>query len=296
MSDYGHDLLFGTFITPQNQRPQDVVELAQLTELAGLDLVTFQDHPYQSTFLDTWTLLSYVAAQTQRVRLSGNVLDLPSRPPAVLARAVASLDLLSSGRVELAIGAGRFWEAIEAMGGPRRTPGEAVEALGEAIDIIRGIWDVSAPGGVRVEGQHYRVSGAMRGPRPAHDISIWVGALKPRMLRLIGEKADGWLPGLPWMTMDDVDASNRIIDEAAAAAGRDQRAIRRLVNIAGVFTTAKRGFLQGSPRQWVEELLPLVLEKGFTAFILMEDDSRAIERWGREVVPALREAVARERR
>ena len=296
MSDYGHDLLFGTFITPQNQRPQDVVELAQLTELAGLDLVTFQDHPYQSTFLDTWTLLSYVAAQTQRVRLSGNVLDLPSRPPAVLARAVASLDLLSSGRVELAIGAGRFWDAIEAMGGPRRTPGEAVEALGEAIDIIRGIWDVSAPGGVRVEGQHYRVSGAMRGPRPAHDISIWVGALKPRMLRLIGEKADGWLPGLPWMTMDDVDASNRIIDEAAAAAGRDPRAIRRLVNIAGAFTTAKRGFLQGPPRQWVEELLPLVLEKGFTAFILMEDDSRAIERWGREVVPALREAVARERR
>ena len=296
MSDYGHDLLFGTFITPQNQRPQDVVELAQLTELAGLDLVTFQDHPYQSTFLDTWTLLSYVAAQTQRVRLSGNVLDLPSRPPAVLARAVASLDLLSSGRVELAIGAGRFWDAIEAMGGPRRTPGEAVEALGEAIDIIRGIWDVSAPGGVRVEGQHYRVSGAMRGPRPAHDISIWVGALKPRMLRLIGEKADGWLPGLPWMTMDDVDVSNRIIDEAAAAAGRDPRAIRRLVNIAGAFTTAKRGFLQGPPRQWVEELLPLVLEKGFTAFILMEDDSRAIERWGREVVPALREAVARERR
>ena len=296
MSDYGHDLLFGTFITPQNQRPQDVVELAQLTELAGLDLVTFQDHPYQSTFLDTWTLLSYVAAQTQRVRLSGNVLDLPSRPPAVLARAVASLDLLSSGRVELAIGAGRFWDAIEAMGGPRRTPGEAVEALGEAIDIIRGIWDVSAPGGVRVEGQHYRVSGAMRGPRPAHDISIWVGALKPRMLRLIGEKADGWLPGLPWMTMDDVDVSNRIIDEAAAAAGRDPRAIRRLVNIAGAFTTAKRGFLQGPPRQWVEELLSLVLEKGFTAFILMEDDSRAIERWGREVVPALREAVARERR
>ena len=171
-----------------------------------------------------------------------------------------------------------------------------MEALGEAIDIIRGIWDVSAPGGVRVEGQHYRVSGAMRGPRPAHDISIWVGALKPRMLRLIGEKADGWLPGLPWMTMDDVDVSNRIIDEAAAAAGRDPRAIRRLVNIAGAFTTAKRGFLQGPPRQWVEELLPLVLEKGFTAFILMEDDSRAIERWGREVVPALREAVARERR
>ena len=71
MTDYGHDLIFGTFITPQNQRPQDVVGLARLTERAGLDLVTFMDHPYQPAFLDTWTLLSYVAARTERVRLSG---------------------------------------------------------------------------------------------------------------------------------------------------------------------------------------------------------------------------------
>ena len=81
MADYGHDLRFGTFITPQNQRPQEVVALAQLTERAGLDLVTFQDHPYQPAFLDTWTLLSWVAAQTERVHLSGNVINLPLRPP-----------------------------------------------------------------------------------------------------------------------------------------------------------------------------------------------------------------------
>jgi luciferase-like monooxygenase len=94
MTDYGHDLIFGTFITPETQRPQDVVELARLTERVGLDLVIFQDHPYQPAFLDTWTLLSYVAAQTERVRLSGYVLNLPSRSPAVLARAAASLDTL----------------------------------------------------------------------------------------------------------------------------------------------------------------------------------------------------------
>src|ERR671933_273846 len=104
--DYGHHLTFGTFITPQNRRPQDVVALAQLTEQAGLDLVTFQDHPYQPAFLDAWTLLTWVAAQTERVKLSGNVLNLPLRPPAVLARAPASLDLLPGGRVELGLGAG----------------------------------------------------------------------------------------------------------------------------------------------------------------------------------------------
>lgn len=125
MTDYGHDLLFGTFLTPQNRCPQDEVGLAQLTERAGLDLVTFQDHPYQPTFLDSWTLLSYVAAQTEQVRLSGNVLDLPSRPPAVLARAAASLDLLSAGRVELGIGPGDTYalDAVESLGGPRHTPG-----------------------------------------------------------------------------------------------------------------------------------------------------------------------------
>jgi alkanesulfonate monooxygenase SsuD/methylene tetrahydromethanopterin reductase-like flavin-dependent oxidoreductase (luciferase family) len=289
MADYGHELAFGTFITPQSGRPDDVVSLAQATERAGLDLVTFQDHPYQPAFLDTWTLLSWVAAQTTTVRLSANVLNLPLRPPAVLARAAASLDLLSGGRFELGLGAGWFWDAIEAMGGPRRTPGEAVEALEEAIDIIRAIWNPAERRGVFLEGEHYRVRGAKRGPEPTHDISIWLGALKPRMLRLTGRKADGWLPSLPRFTLDELERANRIIDGAATAAGRDPREIRRLLNLGG-------GFVDGPPQQSVSELLPFVLERGFSTFILPTDDVDTIERWGGEVAPALREAVARERR
>jgi alkanesulfonate monooxygenase SsuD/methylene tetrahydromethanopterin reductase-like flavin-dependent oxidoreductase (luciferase family) len=103
MADYGHDLTFGAFITPSSQRPYEVVALAQTAERAGLDLATFQDHPYQPAFLDTWTLLSWVAAQTKTLRVSGNVLNLPLRPPVILARAAASLDLLSGGRYEMAI-------------------------------------------------------------------------------------------------------------------------------------------------------------------------------------------------
>src|SRR5690606_17774450 len=119
MTDYGHDLMFGTFITPRAAGAQQVLRLAELADTEGLDLVTFQDHPYQPAFLDTWTLMTYVAARTSRVRIAPNVTNLPLRPPAVLARAAASLDILSGGRFELGIGAGGFWDAIEAMGGRR---------------------------------------------------------------------------------------------------------------------------------------------------------------------------------
>jgi alkanesulfonate monooxygenase SsuD/methylene tetrahydromethanopterin reductase-like flavin-dependent oxidoreductase (luciferase family) len=293
MADYGHELTFGTFITPQNRRPDDVVALARLTEAAGLDLATFQDHPYQPAFLDTWTLLSWVAARTETLRVAPNVLNLPLRQPAVVARAAASLDLLSGGRVELGLGAGAFWDAIEAMGGRRLSPGQAVDALGEAIDVIREIWDVSERSGVRVDGEHYRVRGAKRGPEPAHDIPIWIGAYKPRMLRLTGRKADGWLPSLGYMAPEDLAPANRTIDEAAVAAGRDPRAIRRLVNVQGTFAAERGGFLQGPPEQWVEELMPLVLEHGFSTFIVTADDPRTIELLGREVAPAVRAALGR---
>jgi FAD/FMN-containing dehydrogenase len=288
MPDYGHDLTFGTFITPQNERPQEVVALAQLTERAGLDLATFQDHPYQPRFLDTWTLLSWVAAQTETLRVAPNVLNLPLRPPAVLARAAASLDLLSGGRVELGLGAGAFWDGVEAMGGPRLSPGESVDALSQAIDVLRGIWDTSQRGGVRVGGEHHRVLGAKRGPAPAHDIELWVGAYKPRMLRLTGRKANGWLPSLAYMQPEDLAPANRTIDEAARKAGRDPREVRRLLNLPA-------GFVEGPPERWVEQLLPLVLEHGFSTFILSGDDPGAIEAFGQGVAPALRAAVKRER-
>src|ERR687885_2117034 len=98
MTDYGQELLFDTFVTPSSRDADAVVALAQLAEQAGLDVVTFQDHPYQPAFLDTWTLLSYVAARTTTVRLAPNVANLPLRQPAVLARSAASLDILSGGR------------------------------------------------------------------------------------------------------------------------------------------------------------------------------------------------------
>ncbi|MEU6577300.1 LLM class flavin-dependent oxidoreductase [Streptomyces sp. NPDC046805] len=290
MPDYGHDLRFGSFITPHAGRPETVVELAELSERAGLDLATFQDHPYQPGFLDTWTLISYVAARTERIHLSGNVLNLPLRRPAVLARSLASLDLLTGGRIELGLGAGAFFEAIQAMGGRNLAPGERVQALSEAIDVMRGIWDSDNRTPLRVHGDFHPVDGAKRGPAPAHDIPVWLGAYKPRMLRLTGTKADGWLPSLGYATLEDLTKGNRIIDEAAREAGRDPREIRRLLN----FMTTRD--LRGTPEQWADQLLPLVLEDGFSLFILGGDDPNALLGFAQETAPALREAVAKERR
>jgi hypothetical protein len=285
--DYGHELEFGTFVTPVNNPPKAAVARAQLSEQLGFDLVTFQDHPYQPGFLDTWTLLTWVAAQTSTIKLAGNVLNVPMRPAPVLARAAASLDLLCDGRLALGLGAGAFWDAMEAMSVPRRTAGESVDQLGEAIDVIREIWAADEREQLRYDGKYYQLNGARRGPAPAHEVPIWLGAYKPKMLRLVGAKADGWLPSLSYLKPGDLARGNKIIDEEAAAAGRDPREIRRLLNI-----------VRGSTRtadEWVDELLPLVREDGVGTLVLGSDDPAEIQLFAEEVMPGLRAAVARER-
>ena len=303
MSDYGHDLVFGSFLTPQAGAPDDVVNLAVLSEEVGLDLVTFQDHPYNAGFLDTWTLLSFVAARTERVHLSPNVANLPLRPPAVLARAAASLDLLSHGRAELGLGSGAFWDGIAAMGGDRLTPAEGVDALEEAIDVIRGIWDADERTVLHAGGEHHHVAGARRGPRSAHAIGLWLGAYKPRMLRLTGAKADGWLPSLGYLKPGDLARGNEILDAAAQSAGRDPREVRRLLNVGGRFrpggagsgSTHGGGAIDGPVEHWVDELVRYAVEDGVATFVLGSDAPRDLATFAQEVAPGVREAVAAER-
>ena len=129
MADYGHDLQFGVFASPDVARVHETLELAQLADVLGLDVFTVQDHPYNAAHLDASTLLTAVAARTSTIRVAHNVANLPLRPPVGLAKQVATLDLVSGGRAELGLGAGAFWDAIEAAGGVRRTPGQAVDAL-----------------------------------------------------------------------------------------------------------------------------------------------------------------------
>lgn len=287
--DYGHELVFGTFLTPAVEQVDRVIALAQLTEQAGLDLVTLQDHPYQPRLADAWTLLSVIAAQTQSVKVATNVANLPLRHPVVLARSVASLDLITGGRVELGLGAGGFREAVAANGGPELTAGQSIAALEEALAIIREIWTPEG-GGIRLPGKHYTLTGAKRGPAPAHPVEIWLGAYKPRMLALTGRSADGWLPSSGYAGPAALTEMNKIIDESAVEAGRSPSAIRRLYNISGTFT-GSGGFLQGPESVWIEQLTELTLTEGMSTYILASDDPDTIRRFA-EVAEGVRESVA----
>lgn len=291
--DYGHELKFGLFPTPDATGAQRVVDLALLAEDVGLDLVSVQDHPY-SPMLDAWTLLSVIAARTQRVHVSPNVANLPLRPPVVLARSAATLDVLSGGRVELGLGAGAFHEAIKAAGGPDLTAKQSVDALIEGIEVIRGIWGPVGGHAVQHPGTHYDVRGIRPGPAPAHQIGIWIGSYKPRMLRITGELADGWLPSSSYAAPEVLDDMNRAIDEAAIAAGRSPSDVTRLYNIMGRFG-GYDGFPTGSAREWIEQLAELTLDSGMSTYILASDDPDTIRRFAGEVAPGVRELVAAER-
>lgn len=291
MPDYGHELQFGLFPSPDAAGAERTLELAQLADVTGLDLVTVQDHPYQARHLDAWTLLSVLAARTSVVRVAPNVANLPLRSPVVLARSAASLDLLTGGRVELGLGAGAFWDAIAAAGGPRRTPKQAVDALVEAITVIRAVWGT---GTVRHDGEHYPVRGLHAGPVPAHDIPIWLGAYKPRMLRVTADLADAWIPSMGYADPPELASLNAQIDERAEANGRGPAAVRRLYNVVGRF--GSRGdFLQGTPRDWAEQLAGLALDQGVSGFVLGTDHHDDVRRFALEVAPAVREQVEAER-
>jgi alkanesulfonate monooxygenase SsuD/methylene tetrahydromethanopterin reductase-like flavin-dependent oxidoreductase (luciferase family) len=291
MPDYGRYVTFGYFLIPNAADP--LLNTAREIEARGLDWIGIQDHPYQRRFVDTWTLLGAIAAVTARVGFFPDVANLPLRPPAVMAKAAASLDVLSGGRFELALGAGGFWDAIEAYGGPRREPRDALNALEEAIQVIRLIW--SGERNLRFAGEHYRLAGAHSGPVPVHPIGIWLGVYGPRALRLAGQLADGWVPSLRGEITRLSEGSARL-DEAAAGAGRDPAEIRRVLNVNGQITDGARlGLLRGPVDQWVDELTDLAVGYGFDTFMFWGEGDDQLPRFAEEVVPAVRAQVAAER-
>ncbi|HEY9469625.1 MAG TPA: LLM class flavin-dependent oxidoreductase [Propionibacteriaceae bacterium] len=288
MPDYGRDVTFGYFLIPNAADP--LLDIARDIEARGLDWIGIQDHPYQRRFVDTWTLLGAVAAVTTRVGFFPDVANLPLRPPAMMAKAAASLDVLSGGRFELGLGAGNFWDAIEAYGGPRRAPRDSLAALEEAIKAIRLIW--SGERNLRFSGEHYRLAGAHSGPVPLHPIGIWLGVYGPRALRLAGRLADGWLPSLRGDIAVLADGSARL-DDAASAAGREPAEIRRVVNVSGQITDgATLGLLRGPVDQWVDQLTDLAVGYGFDTFLFWGEGDDQLPRFAEEIAPAVRVQVA----
>jgi alkanesulfonate monooxygenase SsuD/methylene tetrahydromethanopterin reductase-like flavin-dependent oxidoreductase (luciferase family) len=273
--DYGQPIRFGVFVVPEaTERP---LRQAALADELGFDLAGVQDHPYQRRFFDTMTLLTAMAMRTERITVFPDVANMQLHPPALLAKAAATIDILSGGRFELGLGAGGFSEAVHAYGGPSWTPGQAVSALEEAIQVIRLLW--SGQHGIKFEGRYHHLAGAHSGPVPSHAIGIWLGAYRPRMLSLVGRLADGWVPSYGYMKEPELLEGNRRIDDAARAAGRDPGSIRRVLNA---------GMLNAST------LLSLAVDVGMDTF-LVTDDEDEMRTFMKETAPRVREEVAARR-
>lgn len=298
VTDYGLPLQFGVSLSPEVGQRDSMLSFVQRVDEAGLDFIAIQDHPYNRQFLDTWTLITYLAAQTKKVRFLPDVANLPLRPPAMLAKAVASLDHLTDGRIELGLGAGPFADAIAAMGGARLTPAQSVDALEEAVQVIRLVW--SGGRSVSFHGDHYQLRGYQPGPTPAHKPGIWLGAMKPRMLRITGRLADGWVsPANVYVSPQQARSLQIIIDQAAQEAGRSPSDIRRIYNVLGLIHPSARGGngLMGSVDEWIDTLTRYVLEVGFDTFIYvpMQSAAEQVELFAQEVIPAVRAAVEQTR-
>jgi alkanesulfonate monooxygenase SsuD/methylene tetrahydromethanopterin reductase-like flavin-dependent oxidoreductase (luciferase family) len=174
--------------------------------------------------------------RTERVHIGANVLNGALRSPAMLTKAVTTLDRLSGGRIELGIGAGGLIGALVGFGCPAATLDERYGAFKESLDIIRGLW-ASNGEPFTYEGKHHRLAGAKFGPAPTRAIPIWTGALRwrmSRMLRLTGQVADGLLISAVYVPPARLAKFNGFLDEGAAQAGRPVTAIRRGYNLMGV--------------------------------------------------------------
>ena len=282
---------FGLNVDPDTGGLAIAPRIAAIADAAGLEYAGIQDHPYNPDFVDTLTHITWLAAHTSRVHLFPNVADLPLRPPAMLAKQAATIDVLSGGRFELGLGAGALHDAIAGMGGPRRTVTEARQALSEAVDVIRASW---AGEPFRYAGQHYQVPDAQPGPRPAHDVGIWLGVAGPRAVRLAGAKADGWSVSAPYVPPPRLAELGDILTESARKAGRDPDRIVRLYNVMGLITPESRDMFHGPKERWVDTLTTLYTDSGMNTFVFWPsgDRERQSRIFAEGVVPAVREALA----
>ncbi|WP_431897088.1 LLM class flavin-dependent oxidoreductase [Nonomuraea sp. bgisy101] len=293
---------FGVQLSPSSGDLPGLRELARLADREGLDLLGVQDHPYAGGLVDTFSLIATMLADTTQIRIFPDVASLPLRGPGVIAKAAATLDLLSGGRFELGLGAGGFRQAITAFGGPDRTAGQNQVALEEAVEIIRGLW--RAGESVKVSGEHYSMDGVHAGPAPAHPIGIWFGSVGPKALAQTGRVADGWAAPIPhYLPYEKWRASQDIIDGAAAEAGRQPSDMTRIAQLVGHITDAPgevvlRGEapIRATAEQWAEVIAHLATDVGFDSFVYWPEqaDATQLTAWARDVVPAARALLAKE--
>jgi probable F420-dependent oxidoreductase len=270
----------------------DPAEEARHAESLGFDMVTVTDHlaGTRPTF-ETWTLLTWMAAATEEIGLGTDVLGLPYRHPAVVAKMAESLARLSGGRLTLGLGGGGSDAEFRAFGLLVRSRKEKVDAQGEALRVIKGLWTEE---GVSVEGEHFSLREAAIAPRPDRRIPIWMGSYGGRSLRLLGREADGWIPSLPFLPPDRYVERRDIVRKAAEEAGRDPDDLTYAYNVGVRLDPAARkrdGVVIGGPDEVVETLTDFV-RRGVTFMNLWPaGGGEQRDRLAEEVLPAVRQAA-----
>jgi alkanesulfonate monooxygenase SsuD/methylene tetrahydromethanopterin reductase-like flavin-dependent oxidoreductase (luciferase family) len=191
---------------------------------------------------------------------------------------------------------------IVKLGVPRLSGGAAVRAMAEAITLVRALSGGGDP--VTFHGDFYRISEL--DPAAAPTPKVFTGSVGPKSLAVTGQLADGWIPpgGADWLSQTYRESRPRV-DAAATAAGRDPADVVDVYNFGGRITAeplaATRGddgrWIGGSVQQWVEELTGAVLEHGASGFLYRSTDdtppAEAVARWAGDIVPAVREAIAK---
>lgn len=287
------ELRFGIGLSTAATPGADPAADAREAEALGFDLLTVSDHLHGPTpSFETWTVLAWAAAATSRIRVAPLVLGLPYRPPPVVAKMAESLHRLSGGRLILGLGGGGADAEFAAFGLPVRRPREKVDALEEAIRLIRELW--SAPD-VTFTGRYFQTQGAQLEPKPMAPIPIWTGSYGPRSLAVTGRMADGWNPSYPFAPPDVVGDKRRLVLRAAEEAGRDPDAITCAYNVVVSIHEGAADHprvVTGGPGQVAERLVDLC-RLGFSVLnIWIRGGSEQRERLAHEVLPAVRAAFA----
>ena len=234
---------------------QALVGLASRAEELGFDSVWVHDHVFNvghvfdriggRPYYEPLTLLSFVAARTQRVRLGTSVLVLPYHNPIRLAKAAATLDVLSGGRLILGVGVGAIEQEMQAMGSAFKERGAFTD---EAIAVMRALWTEEDP---RFDGRYSRFAGMKFSPKPLQkpSIPVVIGGVSRAAIRRAARLGDGWQPlGLSPEALGPAIASLR---QEALACGRDVAKIPVSIAMSLAASTPRRYALGTRPDEIV---------------------------------------------
>jgi probable F420-dependent oxidoreductase len=275
---------------------QALVDLASRAEEAGLDSVWVHDHVFNvghvfdriggKPYYEPLTLLSFVAARTRRVRLGTSVLVLPYHNPVRLAKAAATLDVLSGGRLIMGVGVGLIEKEIRALGGPYAERGAFTD---EAIAVMRALWTQDEP---KFDGKYSRFDGMKFSPKPMQrpTIPIVIGGVSRPAIRRAARIGDGWHP--LGMSPEALGQAIATLREEAHAAGRDVAKIPVSIAMSLAAARANRHTLGTKPAEIVRNAKAYA-GLGVETLIVSANTSdprearSALEMVAREVAPAL---------